>query len=437
MAGVGDKELARTGAWPAGIDNLSRESDLARDENGAVAALRVAENVDLAKGKPQRRAGYALALSGTRTHSLWRRGAWPFALYVDNGVLRGYRGGADSFEIQSGLAPERVLDYALAGSRVFWTNGVARGVVTPDGDAASWGCQSPAGQPMLAASDVGALHAGTYQVAMTYRLASGEESGTPVAAAVDVAEGGGIALTSIPQPTDSAVASVRVYVSATNGQALYAAQDLPVGTTTALVGQGRRGKTLDTMLLAAMPAGRFVAHHAGRLFVLDDSGRLTWSEALRYGLTRPATNYMQFGAGRMLVAVGQGTDGAGLYVADAKRTYFLTGTPDQMRPAIAYPASAVPGTAIPIPGNVFGLEAAVEVAYWMADNGVGVRGLPGGQVLPVREVQAVAPSAGIGASMYRAQAGMHQVVTALAGDGQPRGVAMRDSVTVTVERHDQ
>lgn len=437
MAGVSDNQLQQSYGWPAGIDNLSDEFNLARDDHGHTIALREADNVDLRKGKPSRREGYTAMLSGARMHSLWRRGMWPFALFVANGTLRGYRGGADAFDIQAGLDPRAPVSYALAGERVFWTNGRDRGCVRVDGSAMPWGCPNPAGQPTLEPTDVGGLAAGRYQIAITYALASGEESGTDRAVMIDVTEGGGIALSHIPEPVQANVAAIRVYVSAPNGEVLHHATDVAPGQAATLVGQGRRGKQLDTLLMTPMVAGRFVRLHTGRLFVLGADGTLVWSEALRYGLTRPTTNRMRFGAGRLLEAVGQGTAGAGLYVADAKRTYFLSGPPDKMTPAIVYPHSAVPGTAAAVPGSVFGLKSAEEVIYWMAANGVGVLGLPGGQVLPVREQQAVAPEASSGASLYRARDGMHQVVTALEGRGQARGVAMRDRAVVTVERHDQ
>lgn len=437
MSGVRDKQLVKSFGWPAGVDNLSDEFDLARDDHGHTTALRVADNVDMIKGKPRRRAGRTLMLAGARVHSLWHERPWPFALYVANGVLRGYRGGGDAFDIQAGVDLRSVMDYALVADRVFWTNGKQTGCVRADGAAAPWGCPAPAGQPMLAASDVGALAAGTYQVAITYLLASGEEGGTGQAGVVTVEQGGGIALTNIPQPASGDVAAVRVYVSQPNGETLYHAKDVPVGVTVTTVSQGRRGKALDTQFMTALPPGRFVCLHTGRLFVLTAAGMLHWSQPLRYGLTRPTTDHMQFTAGRLLVAVGQGTTGAGIYVADAKRTYFLAGEPAQMTPAIAYPHSAIPGTAVRVPGNVFGLESAVEVAYWMADNGVGVLGLPGGQIVPVREAQAAAPDATAGVSLYRATNGMHQVVTALQGSGRARALAMHDRTVVTIERHDQ
>jgi hypothetical protein len=438
MAGVSDKQLVRMPGWPAGVDNLSPENDLARDESGkSVIAVRAAENVDLSKGgKPRRREGFALALAGSRTHSLWRDGELPFALYVTGGTLRAFQPGG-GFDIADGLDASLPVSYALAGERVFWSNGPQRGVVLADGTPAPWGCPTPGGQPQVTAlAGQGGLAAGRYQVAITWQLASGEEGGAALAVVVDVVEGGGLSLSGFPVPP-AEVAAVRIYVSPANGDVLYHALDVAPGLPVVVIGAGVRRKPLDTQLLDTMPGGHIVRWYNGRLFVADE-GHLRWSESLRYGLTQPAKNHLGFG-GRLdlLEPAAAGSAGGGLYVAAGKRTYWLAGgDPAAFTQQIAYPHGAVSGTSLTVPGNLFGLETANPVPYWLADNGVACLGLPGGQVMPLREGQVVAPSAKRGASLFRERNGLRQVVTALA-ETAPRGLAMRDVGVMTVERYDR
>jgi hypothetical protein len=439
MAGVSDKQLAQMAGWPAGVDNLSPETDLTRDDQGKVViALRTAQNVDLtAGGKASRRAGYTLVVAGGRVHSLWSADLWPFALVVLDGVLSGFAGGGDTFDIQAGLEPGLPLSYALAGDKVHWSNGSQCGVVLADATAAPWGCPAPGGQPTLTALPTGGLDAGTYQVAVTWQLASGEESGAALASTVAVPAGGGIALSDIREPDDAAVAKVRVYVSPADGDVLYHAVDLSPGLPAAVIGKSRRGLPLATQFLEAMPAGQIVRWFNGRLYVAA-RGVLCWSEALRYGLTHPTKNRLPIVGGDidLLEPVGAGTEAPGVYVASGHRTYWLGGTdPAQFTQRIAYPYGAVAGTGIVVPGNVFGLDSTAPVAYWMASNGVACLGLPAGQVLPLRDKQVVAPQAKTGASMFRAQAGLRQVVTTLR-DTAPNGLAIRDSGVMTVDRYD-
>lgn len=439
MPGVSDKQLVTMAGWPAGIDNLSRENALLRDDKGrSVIAARVAENVDIdASGKPRRRLGRQAIVNATGVHSLWRSGAFPLALVAMNGGLHAFTGTDITFAIVDALSSSLPISYALAGHAVYWSNGADRGVVRMDGTPAPWGCPSPGGQPALSPSSAGGLDAGRYQVAVTFQLASGEEGGASLASVVEVPDGGGITLSALPVPDEAAVAKVRVYVSPANGDVLFHAMDLAPGLPVAMIGKGRRGKPLDTQFLEVMPAGQIVRWFNGRVYVASGSA-MAWSEALRYGLTKPSDNHLGFGGGdiTLLEPVAAGSDAPGLYVAAGKRTYWLGGKdPALMTQVIVRPHGVVPGTGITVPASVFGLETQGDVAYWMDTNGVAVLGLPGGQIVPLREAQAAAPHARAGASLYREQNGLRQVVTALS-ETKPNGLVVKDTGVITVDRYD-
>ena len=434
-----DKQLGWMSAWPAGIDNRSKEQSLTRDAQGkAVIAARDAENVDFDKdGKPSRREGFTLAIAGTRVHSLWGDKDFPLALYVDNGVLLATRDDLSTFQVRAGLSPGNPLSYCVAAGKVYWSNAEVNGCVSADGIALPWGVAGPGGQPTLAGgSGIGGLAAGSYQVAVTFLSAAGEESGASLAAQVDVPEGGGITLTGIPQPLDVG-AKVRVYLSGANGDKLYHVTDLAAGMTTLLLGVSQLGKPLDTQFLDAMPPGQIVRWLNGIVWVASGSG-VIYSEPLRYGLTNLAQNRFALNARvDMMEPVNAGGQAPGMYIAAGERTYFMAGaTPALMSPVIKYPHGAVPGTACQVPASVFGIESTDPVPYWLARNGVGCIGLPGGTVMPLREGQVIAPSATGGASLYRDGDSLRQVITTLQ-DASPRGLAFADTAEAEVFHHEQ
>lgn len=442
MPSPSDKQLMRMNGWPAGVDNRSREQSLTRDETGkTVIALREAENVDLDKdGKVARRAGFAKVTSGIRVHSLWSEPlSFPLALYADNGELMAMQTDLGTFSVRDGLVTGQPLSYAVAAGRVYWSNEMQTGCLSADGVALPWGIEGPNGQPtVVGGGGIGGLDAGTYQVAVTFLSAAGEESGASLAAIASVPAGGGLTLTDIPQPAD-ATQRIRVYRSGANGDVLYHASDIPQGVTTLLLGAARLGRPLTTQFLEVMPAGHIVRQFAGRLWVAKGSIAV-YSEPLRYGLTKLPQNRMSF-AGRLdlMEPVGNGDDGGGgLYVAANDRTYWLGGSnPVDMRAAYRYPegGGAVPGTAVRVAGTTLGLETTEPVVYWLARNGVGCVGLPGGQVMPLRAAQVQAPAADGGASVFRDRNGVRQIITTLQASS-PRGMAMGDRLDCEVIRHD-
>lgn len=436
MAGVNDKQLSRLGPWPLGVDNIPAETDLSTTEKGAIIALRGAVNVDIPEsGKPRRRAGYVKRVAGASMHSSWRDGMFPFALFVDSGTLYGWMTGGEPWAIQTGLAP-RDVSYALVNDRVYWGNGVQCGVVTQEGEALPLGVRGPHGQPILSASTAGGLLPGRYQVAVTFRDSRGEESGSPRAELIDLPQGGGITLSSVPQPSATNVIAVRVYLTPANGDVLYFARDLPVGMTSVTLLDPARGRPLDTLLLEAMPAPEVVRLLNSRLFCVVDTNAMVWSESLRYGLCELSKSRMRIGKRiTLLEPVADGTDAAGLYVADEKKTYWLGGSdPARFTRTIAYPFGAIAGTGVKVPASVFGLESAVPVVYWLASNGVACIGLPGGQVVPLRESKVAAPSSAKGASLFRMIEDLPQVVTSLQS-ASDRRIGVGDRAVARVYRN--
>lgn len=429
--GVRDDALLTIGGFPAGVNNTAPATRPPRDANGAVTAAREAFELDFdASGAARMRRGRA-TIFDTPTHSLFPADVL-FA--VVGGDLKAYddpgTGLVERATVIAGLG-ERFVSYATDDYDVLWSNGVRSGRIDADlGAHPLWiGTPAPVG---LQASSAGGLAAGAYEVSVTAIDAAGRESGASDPVVLGVAAGQGIVVT-LPAAPEGAV-SWRIYRTTADGEALNLARTVPVGTTDLALVQDQLGAKLETAWLFPMPACDVIRYGHGRLLGLCNDG-LLWSEPYRLGLMR-AENAIGLKGGTLLEPVGEGGDGAGWYVADYKRTYFMAGAdPAAWQQVIRVPHPAVPGTSLTVPGSVFGLETTAPVAFWLGRNGTFYIGLPGGTVQPVREQQlAVHVDAERGASGYFSHAGIRQILTSLVAAGA-NAAAIGDSASATVRRH--
>lgn len=434
MSRVSDTKLYKAGPWPQGINNVAPEGRLPRNEFGTrPVALREADNVDLtAEGWPMRRRGREHRTPGTLIHSLWGAPSLPWGLYVDAGELVAlYPGGqSEPLGIQVGDMP---LSYDLINDSVYYTSRIACGCITLDLRRVPWAPEQPSGQPLLAVVDGFGLDAGQYQVAVTFTDAQGRESGTSLAAVIDVAADQGIELTSLPVPTDTVETPlVNVYCTEANDSVLYRYATLQSGATQAFITSSPPGRTLQTMHLRPLPAGQIVRGGNGRQW-LAAGHELLWSEPLRYGLYNPARNRIRFGAQvDMLEPIGT----SGVLVAAGDRTYWLSGAdPKDFTQRIVRASGAVPGSVARVPGNVLGLPTTEPLPVWVARSGHFCAGLPDGTVQVMKDGQAVIDSADGAALLFRQQDGLQQIIAALRAP-QANGLALRDSVVARVVHTD-
>lgn len=430
MAGVKDDELIRMAGWPRGVNNLSAESALPRDQNGAVVALREADNVDLDRsGRVRRRRGFEPVLATTLAHSGWSHDLLPFALFVDDGVLCQFT--PDELGQSLGVAVgHQPLSYELIGSNVYYSNANTCGVLTAGMEARPWAAEHPAGQPVLELAEGLGLDPGQYQVAVTFVDDLGRESGSTLAATIDVPEGYGIRASSIAQPLQSSTSLINVYLTDANDQVLRRHTSLPaVGITDLNIGSKAAGKVLDTQFLRPIPAGQVTRLFNGRQLVASGN-TLIWSQPLRYGMYDPARGQMRFDAPIDLVAP---IDRAGVMVAAGGRTYWLGGAdPANWTLDIAYGAGAVPGSHMQVPGSAFGGESTSPKAVWLARDGQVVIGGPGG-VTPMKLGEAAIDGADRAAPLFRSAGGMQQLVMALRAP-QRQGLTVTDTAIAHVIR---
>lgn len=178
-----------------------------------------------------------------------------------------------------------------------------------------------------------------------------------------------------------------------------------------------------------------MAYGNGRQFVARNR-EVLYSPALRYGLFDPRKGRVGFVKRvQMMAFVADGNDGAGLFVSDTKRIYFLAGAdPADWAQRIAYGHAAVPGQLGWAPGSVWGLETEQLLPVWQATDGRLCVGMPGGSVM--------APASGAAMDignqtsiLYRPEEGEHRIVAAMRGAGTNQ-LALRDKMIVREYRHE-
>lgn len=299
--------------------------------------------------------------------------------------------------LKTGLPRQRPVSYVTINRETYWTNNIITGKIT-NGVNGPWGCQGPGGQPSLAAVSTGGMDPGLYQVAVTFSLSSNEESGTPEAVQVEVEQGGGIALTGIPQPP-SAAYYANLYLTTANGALLRHLTILKDVTSLTIGRPNALGRHLETQFMGLPIAGQAMIFFRSRIFVAVGA-RLYFTRPLRFGGMWP-DEYIQFPATITLLIAGI----SGIYVV-SDRVYWLGGQNPPFQQSVVLPYGAVPGTLIQDPT---GTKAA-----FMSHRGLCVVDLNGG-IENVSETNVAMDQYRSGAMLWRDLDGDRQIITSLAG----------------------
>lgn len=393
--------LNSLGPWNLGVNNVASDYEL------PPGALRDAVNCDITlTGHARRRKGKTSRYGGA-SHSMFSDGTNLFG--VDGQVLsywtRQANGSLVPTAIRGGFPKSRPIAYLrylspLDRHRIYYSNGIYTGMLISVTDY-PWGVDRPNGQPTLAAAGAGGLNAGTYQVACTFVSLFGEESGTDECARVDVAAGGGITLSAIPQPADNSVTHVRLYCSDANGTIPYLYAVLPVGTTSAVIGGTLSpGHALETQFMRPPPPGHVLELHDGRIYI-GAGPVLFWTEALRPGCFKH-TNSVVLPASITLLA----STNAGLIVA-SDRTYLMSGgDPRAMSLIEVLPYGAFRDSLV--------RDARRETLYWLSPNGLCMATYDG-QIRNLSEGRIVFRGGGKAAMLLREQNGIRQIIGSIEG----------------------
>jgi len=311
-------------------------------------------------GEVARRKGRRLLQEGV-FHSLWVKADKTMGYVVKDNYLYKLLVYSESIQLEtlgvSGFTSE--LSYCELNNKVYFTSQVINGYIE-DGLIYPIGIPAPVvANPKTTYNALTAYRRNKPKednVLYTYTFIdnhTGEESGTSHITN---------APTFIPTPPGL---SLREYKSHHNGSEFY--------TTT--------GKLCETHGLVAMPTGNFICVFKGHLLVAN-SNILYWSQALRYGLTDPATNFVFLDSGITFI---EPIVDKGLYVGTGTGVYYLSGETMQQvsisqveSPAPFY-GSATKIKDVDLPGA---LENQPEVVVWLTEHGF-MYGLTGGQVVNV------------------------------------------------------
>jgi hypothetical protein len=413
-----DKQL--TLRFPKGVDQVSPETSLLpgtarRIVNLDVHQGMVGENGPIG-GRLSARSQVRQVVAGTRTHSLWAGDH--NTCFVDAGDLKRLGPDMTATLLRAGVGDDEMFYTEIAGV-VYYSNGRVTGTVT-NGVDAPWGLPVPPA-PSVAAVSSGGLAVGTYMVTLTYKDASGRESGASPTSVVQVEAGGGIALSGM-----AAAYVTRVYVTPPNGEALYWAHDLPSGATVSYVGAHQPGKMLSTQHMQPPEPCTHLESYNGRIYSAVGNAVLA-TQALNYDLTRPATDYVLMPDAVTMVKAVSG----GLYVGSAHGVTFLEGKElGQFSAGMADMLAPVPGSALNVDGGLFG-EPGTGVV-WLTRRGWVYAGA-GGRVKRLTESQMAIPEYDRAASLYREHDGMRQVMTFVKGGGEAAGAS--DSYDVEIVRN--
>lgn len=412
--GVRDRDLDPIRKF-GGLNNRIKEP------LAAPGVLRDAKNVDVTlDNKIQTRAGSSdVLVPCTLGHSLWAdyEGLLPFALYADEAELRAMHPDLSTELLRSDLSIGLDVSFARFNDTALWSNSVECGMVDSMLQCRPWACEGPSGLPDLSAVP-GALGAGQVQVCVTFQDLIGRESGSTLAAVIDLAPGEGVQLVNIPQPNDPVeTPKIVVYVTEANGSALYRAKVIPAGTTMTQVLQRPEGRLLATQFLTAMPPGHIVRRWNGRQLVAR--GRtMIWSPALRYGLTHVGHMNMGFRGEITLMEPIEG-DGAGVYVSDGNRIQFLAGSdPTAWVPQPVSATGVEPGSSMLTPASAWGIQSKRYLPAWKGLDGLFAVGMPGGTIVTFNQSEFMAGTGEKAASLFREADGMMQFITVARGGRQ-------------------
>lgn len=376
-----------------GINNRLPDREMQRFERGRPvgAFLRNAVNVDAGHGVYSRRHGVEHVVEGEACHSLWSDEAGTF--FVDGENLFQLDEQLGKTLVRSGMVPDLLVSYARVGDVVYWSNGVEIGKIA-NGVSTQVGMPVPNPPPTVSVDATGSLHSGMYQIAFSAVGAYGEESGLTWPDQVVVPDNGRITVSNLPGTT------INLYLSPQNGDTLFLA-----GSTTATTYEipvvPTLGAQATTVGLRQLPAGQILRYRNGRM--LSAAGAtLYFSEPFAPALHNLARGYIVFP--QRITMVEPFEDGVWV-VAD--KTYWLAGANiEQASLTEALPYGAVEGTAT--------RDVRENQVWWFSERGI-VKAEPGGRIRNQQEENVAVDRAAVGASVYREQDGMRQVVASLFG----------------------
>jgi hypothetical protein len=367
-------------------------------------------------------------VSATAGHSLYANHT--VAVLVEGSTLKALEPDFTRTTLRT-LSTAAPVSYDTVQDTIYYSNGTDTGRLvgrTPK----EWGVAVPTSQPVASAAP-GSLPPGRYLYAMTFLRSDGHESGTDMAASIDLPTGGGIRFTSMQVSTNPDVSDKILYLSSPNGEVLYKAVMVANGATSALYASNALDlKTpLTTQFAGPPPAGNVVRGYNGSACVVAGDV-VYYSDPYNLELFRLDTNFLRFpGQVAVYECVNDGiyvatTDLAGDDPETNGGTWYLGGSRmDGLKSTQVFDYGAIPGTGVRTLAAYFDTQTSDEggaisasnpAVVWASRHGVCV-GFDGGRVQNLTEAMYSFPVAQRGAGLVRQARGFVQYLAVLRGSG--------------------
>jgi len=399
------------GGWVKGIDTIHQSETLDKDQ------LRNAVNVDIDDvGKLTSRSGAtAFIAAPTNTmHSLWEDGDRAFV--VDGSTLYEIVDGT-LVTVVTGLTFGVPVAYQLVNGEVYYSNGVDSGVIGATGWR-RWGVPIPTTVSPGVTS--GTLVAGRYSLCTTYNT-SVEEGGASPSVVIELLAGSGIVV-ALPTNFPAGVTSVNLYVSAPDGSVEYLYGTYAAGTVVTVSALTLQKRECLSKFLSPPPAGTALMYYRGRIYIASGN-TVYYTEPLRYGAIRLATNFLLFPSEVQLLAATKEQDG--FFVSDETQHYFVSGSPEDSRVNFCTPYPAIPRTYI--------RDGYTDEPVWFTTKGW-VTGKAGGVLDTTMASSVAVPKYDTGAALYREESGLRQYVSSFATPAEGNGFSASDYIEAEVIR---
>lgn len=197
--------------------------------------------------------------------------------------------------------------WAQVNNDVYFSNGVDYGRISEDDAFTPWALGTP--NPVTLGAVQGSSTPGRYQVACTYVMADGRESGAGPAQTITLTDGQAISVSGIAQKAE---ASTRVYVTPADSSVFGLAGVTTATSMTVNVVPDELGEALQTQFLDDAPEGcTVIEHFKGRMYAsmympASNASFIWWSKPMQPHLFDVAEDFIAVpGQVHMLADAGE------------------------------------------------------------------------------------------------------------------------------------
>lgn len=249
---MADKKLVS--AWK-GLNNVGEYT------RTGIEYLAVADNVDVTDtGRIETREGFTRRITSSMTGGYSTKDHQRMYVVAGGWVCR-VSPSLQLIQISQLTGTQR-MHWAQVNNDVYFSNGVDYGRISEDDAFTPWALGAP--NPVSLAAAPGNSTPGRYQVACTYVMADGRESGAGPAQTIALADRQAIEISGIAQ---KAGASTRVYVTPANSSVFGLVGVTTATSMTVNVNPDDLGESMQTQFLDDIPDGcTVIEHFRGRMY---------------------------------------------------------------------------------------------------------------------------------------------------------------------------